>query len=77
MISYAQDMVLSLKIFYAILIGVLLETIQFGGGRNEGNIGWFSSNVNNVLGNGSSNNFWQEKSLGGMPLCFEFPHVFR
>jgi hypothetical protein len=29
-----------------------------------------------VLGNGSSNNFWQEKWLGGMPLCFEFPHVF-
>jgi hypothetical protein len=25
-------MVLSLKIFYAILMGVLLETIQFGGG---------------------------------------------
>ncbi|MCH89299.1 putative ribonuclease H protein, partial [Trifolium medium] len=26
------------------------------GGRNEGNIGWFSSNVNNVLGNGSTIN---------------------
>jgi hypothetical protein len=32
MISFTQDMVLSLKIFYAVLMGVLLEAIQFGGG---------------------------------------------
>ncbi|GAU28878.1 hypothetical protein TSUD_293300 [Trifolium subterraneum] len=46
-------------------------------GRNEGNNGWFSSNINSVLGNGSSINFWQEKWLGATPLCVEFPHLFR
>ncbi|PNX58821.1 receptor-like kinase, partial [Trifolium pratense] len=47
------------------------------GGRRGDEVGWFPSNVNSVLGNGLSIQFWQEKWIGGAPLCFVYPQLYR
>jgi hypothetical protein len=46
------------------------------GGRGRDDAGWFSSNVNSVLGNSLSIQFWQEKWIGGAPLCFVYPQLY-
>ncbi|CAJ2637084.1 unnamed protein product [Trifolium pratense] len=47
------------------------------GGRTDEEAGWFTCNINSVLGDGSSINFWREKWIGSEPLCSTFPNLFR
>ncbi|MCH83293.1 ribonuclease H protein [Trifolium medium] len=43
---------------------------------NDGNDGWFRSNVSNVLGDGFILSFWHDKWLGTVALKVAYPELF-